>query len=160
MSEYFIGSDGELYHWGVKGMKWGIRRYQNPDGSLTPAGKKRQMKKEKRDDDWKMLEGEAAVQNARRTRDALVEMAKRETNPAKSQLIKTYQIIADRELDMAKDNYARFAEQYINKYGRETYAKGIINTKHAQNGRGRVLQILGEDDDLLYKDFVSKFRKD
>lgn len=31
----------ELTHWGVVGMKWGIRRYQNKDGSLTPAGKKR-----------------------------------------------------------------------------------------------------------------------
>lgn len=32
----------ELYHHGVKGMKWGVRRYQNEDGTLTPAGKKRQ----------------------------------------------------------------------------------------------------------------------
>lgn len=31
----------ELYHHGVKGMKWGVRRYQNADGSLTEAGKKR-----------------------------------------------------------------------------------------------------------------------
>lgn len=30
-----------LYHHGVKGMKWGVRRYQNPDGSLTAKGKKR-----------------------------------------------------------------------------------------------------------------------
>lgn len=31
----------ELYHHGTKGMRWGIRRYQNKDGSLTPVGKKR-----------------------------------------------------------------------------------------------------------------------
>ena len=36
----------ELYHHGIKGMKWGIRRYQNKDGSLTPAGKKRYSSKD------------------------------------------------------------------------------------------------------------------
>ena len=38
-----LTSDGELYHWGIKGMKWGQRRYQNKDGSLTSAGKKRML---------------------------------------------------------------------------------------------------------------------
>ena len=37
--EYTI-VNGELYHHGIKGQKWGVRRYQNPDGSLTAAGKK------------------------------------------------------------------------------------------------------------------------
>lgn len=36
-----MGSTQELQHWGIKGQHWGIRRYQNPDGSLTEAGKKR-----------------------------------------------------------------------------------------------------------------------
>ena len=31
----------ELYHHGIKGQKWGIRRFQNKDGSLTKAGEKR-----------------------------------------------------------------------------------------------------------------------
>ena len=30
-----------LMHYGIKGMKWGVRRFQNKDGSLTPAGKKK-----------------------------------------------------------------------------------------------------------------------
>lgn len=34
----------ELYHAGIKGMKWGVRRYQNKDGTLTEAGKKRYSK--------------------------------------------------------------------------------------------------------------------
>lgn len=33
-------TETELYHYGVKGMKWGVRRYQNKDGSYTAAGKK------------------------------------------------------------------------------------------------------------------------
>ena len=34
-------SQNELYHHGIKGMRWGVRRFQNEDGSLTSAGKKR-----------------------------------------------------------------------------------------------------------------------
>lgn len=43
MPNYVYGSesDFDLYHYGVLGMKWGIRRYQKKDGSLTSAGRKR-----------------------------------------------------------------------------------------------------------------------
>lgn len=38
--------NNELTHWGIKGQKWGVRKYQNKDGSLTPAGKQRYGSKE------------------------------------------------------------------------------------------------------------------
>ena len=37
-------NNSELYHHGIKGQRWGVRRFQNKDGSLTPAGEKRQAK--------------------------------------------------------------------------------------------------------------------
>ena len=39
MNDYLVTK--ELYHYGIKGQKWGIRRYQNEDGTLTEAGRKR-----------------------------------------------------------------------------------------------------------------------
>lgn len=41
---YYVGKDADkiaLRHYGVIGMKWGVRRYQNADGTLTEAGKMR-----------------------------------------------------------------------------------------------------------------------
>lgn len=62
-NEYIITYDGELYHWGIKGMKCGVRRYQRPDGSLTPAGRKRL---EKADYKWAKKQADKITTQAKK----------------------------------------------------------------------------------------------
>lgn len=56
----------ELYHHGILGQKWGVRRYQNYDGTLTDAGKKRLEKKDvkwaKKNSDKIMTKAKKSVQ--------------------------------------------------------------------------------------------------
>lgn len=54
--------ENELTHWGIKGMRWGIRRYQNKDGTLTATGKKRYAKEMA-----KLKEEERVAKNKQRT---------------------------------------------------------------------------------------------
>lgn len=45
-----------LYHYGIQGQQWGVRRFQNPDGSLTEAGRDRYKVGQERDNERKDIE--------------------------------------------------------------------------------------------------------
>lgn len=70
MDYYIYKGEDELYHWGVKGMRWGVRRYQNTDGSLTNAGKKRRSLGDKIKSYRVNKKRKAALEKARQTRIA------------------------------------------------------------------------------------------
>lgn len=63
-----------LQHWGIKGMKWGVRRYQNKDGTLTALGRKREkemnekLKSAKKENEALKKENETLKKNAQAAR--------------------------------------------------------------------------------------------
>ena len=59
-----------LQHFGIQGMKWGVRRYQNPDGSYTPEGKARRRNEEyraaKKEENRRFKEEDRAIKRSRK----------------------------------------------------------------------------------------------
>ena len=112
---YILTSDGELYHYGVKGMKWGVRRYQNYDGSYTRAGVKRfndsLEKYEKADQRYK--DAKATYKIAKKSGSTTMGMETEITNSklarkhAKQKLTKDYKHLKQDKLgDQGKALYA------------------------------------------------------
>ena len=118
--------DYELYHFGIKGMKWGVRRYQNKDGSLTPAGRKR--RKEEPHEDYKkvhdskkvsqMSDSELRARNNRLQMEAQYKQLTKKTNVG-MKAVKTFIAVAGTiaALEGAHKTYSRVGNAALDKIG-------------------------------------------
>lgn len=70
----------ELYHHGVKGQRWGVRRYRNKDGSLTDRGKQQYKKYSKEYADIKTANTRADKKRAKKTYNKKVRATQKEIN--------------------------------------------------------------------------------
>lgn len=100
----------ELYHYGVKGMKWGVRRYQNEDGSLTNAGKKR---------NHKVVAKYADAENKARTMAARMK-AQDKLEESFRKYAKSCKESTDKHRD-ALDRMIDYEEPYLDELGRLEY---------------------------------------
>lgn len=133
--DYILTNDGELYHYGIKGMKWGIRRYQNADGSLTPAGKKRQARQYTKE--LNKLDKEASEARADVIRsDIRLHKARNKTDKLEGTKR------ADKAFDKEKESSAKYV-QTVRRY------QDIV----AKN-KSRIDEIIAEGYAIKSKDFV------
>lgn len=115
-------NNNQLYHHGIKGMKWGVRRYRNEDGTLTNAGKKRYAEKEPVHEDYakvhdnksvkSMSDAELRARNNRLQMERQYENMTRKTSAGKKAVIAFTATAASlTAIGVAVDQYKKFGER-------------------------------------------------
>lgn len=133
-------NENELYHHGVHGMKWGVRRYQNSDGSLTPLGRKRSAQLNeafKPGKDGKASKAEKITKNVSDISNEVGKIHNSKTNRKMNQKIDTeIKKMSDAELNKKIDRMAR-----EKRYRDLKYEQSTINI--GRNKTDRILEIVG-----------------
>ena len=103
---FYINKPDELTHWGIKGQKWGVRRYQNADGTLTAAGRKRL---QKRNDKFEKRNPDKASE-AKKRKSEFIENKRNSIEDTKKTLAKSKML---RDTDIDKIDFDKEAEDAI-----------------------------------------------
>lgn len=104
-----------LKHWGILGMKWGVRRFQNKDGSLTPAGKTRYDDDSDMSDEYRNTHSERSISSMTnkdiQERINRLNLEKQYTNLSKKEISDGRKFVTSILTEFTK----QVASQYINK---------------------------------------------
>lgn len=144
--------NNQIWHWGVKGMKWGVRRYQNADGSLTNAGKLRyttdvaanaKKKKDNRLPEESLNDPNRWVKEDRERVKRVVDSGSQMAGNLKTLNDKSMRIQARRtpKMDLSKMTDQEMREQ-INRAMLEKQYDDMFNTKKVYSGREAVSDTL------------------
>ena len=90
---WYVVQDDELYHHGIKGQRWGVRRFQNPDGTLTSAGKKRYAMA-----DVVTIHPNGQITSSKRDAKRAAAKARREAKRQEKSDVKNRRTLSDKEL--------------------------------------------------------------
>ena len=115
----------ELYHWGIKGMKWGIRRFQNKDGSLTSAGRKRYSD----GSDGSYGGGKTKAPKAKSTKDMTDDELRTRIN--RLQLEKNALDLEKQVSSLSPQKVAK-GQGFVQKIGKEVIAPALLNAGRTQ----------------------------
>lgn len=118
-----------LAHHGILGMKWGVRRYQNADGSLTPAGRRRLDKKDNR---W-----------ARKNYDKIMSRARKQVSKDLNQY--GNQLLQD---SSSYNSRGKLNNTAINAYNRRMAELMNTAVKNVQSPSGKVIQFVAKRGEL------------
>lgn len=144
--------NNQLWHWGIKGMKWGVRRYQNSDGTLTAAGQKRyasdatanvRKKKDNRLPDDALNDPNRWVKEDRERSKRVVDSTNQMTGNLKTLNEKTMRIQSRRtsKMDLSSMTDQEMREK-INRAMLEKQYDDMFNEKKVYSGRETVSDIL------------------
>lgn len=112
----------EMYHHGILGQKWGVRRFQNKDGTLTAVGQKRL---EKKDTNWAHKNHDKIVSKARKD-------VSKELDQYANQLLKNPSSVTSK---------GKISSSAINSYNRKMAELMNESVKNVTAPSGRVLSI-------------------
>lgn len=120
---------GDIYHHGILGMHWGVRRFQNEDGSLTSAGRRRLKQIAKADSKW-------AKKNYNKIYKVTYKKSKKELNDY---------VVNDLNRRMKKNNKSgKISSNYINDFNRKMAELMNKNIGDLKAPSGRAVQFVAK----------------